>query len=124
MRSKHWKSAPKKSNNFTNCSVIKKHLEQVKWTHLGEQIPVEESFRYLGAQISVAARHATAVIDDRFKRAALMARKLARIPLSLKTKVAAIRGKIMPLAMYGVESASPQEKSILPVLQQQLLHVS
>ena len=72
-------------------------------------IPIEQAFRYLGARINVAARNITEVIDTRFRKAATMARRLARMPLNLMTKVRVIRAKILPLAMYGVENAQPNE---------------
>ena len=87
-------------------------LRNYKWKQLGQTIPVENSFRYLGAQINVATRRVSTVIDDRFRRAAGMARRLARIPISIKAKARAINGKILPVAMYGVENSQPKEVEI------------
>ena len=105
--------APNKSFNFASTSQAMDFLASIEWEHLGgDKVQVSSAFRYLGAQISVTKDLAEQIVSERFARATAMAKRLARLPISTATKLRTIVSKLLPMAMYGVEAASPSEAAI------------
>ncbi len=71
--------------------------------------PSSTSLGILGGHVSVLQGQNHSLMDRRLLLAAGMARKLARLPISVALKAHAVLGKILPFAMYGAEIANPSE---------------
>ena len=62
--------------------------------------------------MTASARAAKSVMARRYKAAATMAKRLARLRLGFKQRVSTILIKVLPHDEYGIEHATPTEAAI------------
>ena len=93
-----------KSFTFASTPEGRADLENTRWDIQGGKIRVVKAFKYLGAQVSAANKLVTTVVSERFRRATIMTRKLARLCISKKAKE-----KVTHSAIYAT---SPSTKTI------------
>ena len=86
LRSMGAKVSLRKSFTFASTPEARKELEHTKWGKERVNIRVVKAFKYLGVQVSAGTRLASEVVARRFKKAANMARRLARLTISREKK--------------------------------------
>ena len=75
-----------------------------RWPALGCNVKVVLNVRDLGGHLSVAARATGATLTMRLQRGAKVTRSFRWLPTPYSEKAQMVRGKAMPLALYGCEA--------------------
>eukprot|EP00969_Alexandrium_andersonii_P043052 1888667-Alexandrium_andersonii.AAC.1 len=72
---------------------------------LGKPMPVGTHMRDLGSHMSLGRTRYGVTITQRLKEASKDARDLSTFPTGRRQRIAVLRGKVLPKALYGVEAA-------------------
>ena len=89
------------SSHDNTRTTLRKHI----WTYNNDRITVTNNFRGLGAHVNLAASAHSTTLNHRLIKGTFATVKLSKLPLSHHDKAKHIRGKCIPLAIYGAEAS-------------------
>ena len=104
--------APKKSYLFASSKDARTYLENVVWPHVQSKINVILHTRDLGGQLNTTSKHKGTTINARIDNATATCKRIRFLNISIHDKERLIRGKILPMALYGIENAHPTEAKL------------
>ena len=106
------KVAPKKSYMFSSCKQAREVYANFFWPHVQDTVPVTTCIRDLGGQLNTTGRPIGTTINSRIDDAIAVCRKVQYLSHDTATKARIIRGKVLPMALYGVENSHPSEAQL------------
>ena len=106
------KNAPAKSFNYGSTAEARQWLRDTLWSEISSAIEVVEDYRYLGAHISTDGRGHDATWVDRVAKAVATTAKIARLPIGAEDRAKVLRAKVIPAALYGVETVPTRDKQV------------
>ena len=101
-----------KSVLFSSSAHTRKIMRIYHWKTLGCRIQTAVAARDLGAHINFGKRKRTNTLVARMKCGAKCCKRVSAMPASLKIRLRGIRGKCLPLALYGSETTPLQFKAV------------
>eukprot|EP00969_Alexandrium_andersonii_P229104 10118005-Alexandrium_andersonii.AAC.1 len=95
------------------------------WVSIGKAVPVRLHARDLGAHASFSKRMVSGTLAQRMMQVRTLALQIACLPAGLQRRCQAVRSKLIPKALYGVEAtpASGQALKCLRSSVKRALHV-
>ena len=102
--------APQKSLTFSSNNTARQWLRNHKWRILQDVVPVVNTCRDLGAHLnSLVNKKDGKTLTDRMHKAAGCAEMMGYIKTTYQNKRTVIKGKILPMGLYGCEVAPINE---------------
>jgi hypothetical protein len=99
--------APNKSFLFSNSSRTNKWFAVHEWKVIKSKIPVVKHGRDLGGSFNTLDRQYSGTINQRLVKAIEVLRKIRFLPHDAAEKAFFVKAKVLPMALYGIESAEP-----------------
>ena len=107
------KIAPKKCYAFTSCTTSRSWLRQHRWGRLDKVITVVNDTRDLGAHLNATVNKMVGTtLTQRMIKMTTKTNALNMHKADYDKKAAIIRGKLIPAAIYGCETAPVNEAAL------------
>ena len=100
------KVSPTKCLTFANHRDARSDLKREHWGPQRFSIPSAADHRDLGAHFDTTARRVASTLSARLRRATGTARFIQALPIDAARKAKLVKGKALPMALYGCEVSS------------------
>ena len=105
--------APTKSITFSTDTNISGWLREYKWRCINSTLTVVNDCRDLGAHLNLSAVWKTgATLTNRIRRGVAYAKKLVYAKAPFFKKAVVLRGKVLPMSLYGCETCPVNEDAL------------
>lgn len=101
------KLAPDKSWTSSTSKATRKFLLAHTWVNFGRRIGVITDTRDLGAHLNLSAKANSSTLTSRLRGGTTLVRRIEMMPTDIKRKADAVKVKVHPSPLYGVETSQP-----------------